>query len=160
MIAALPTAAAAVVAAAPLSTSRRFTSILLPPKTPVAHHAKQTRDRGLREGEHRDPIKNGYCQRIPQRSSAEPHPEYENETGADHRHEEPVAARRREPEDADARRFRPKDREQRQDDQHRGHKPEEHRRLPCPRHPFEHGRSPSDAAKGKALGDMVAHEPD
>src|SRR5277367_3237500 len=41
MIAALLTAAAAVVAAAPLSTSRRFTSIVFPPNTPVPHHAEQ-----------------------------------------------------------------------------------------------------------------------
>src|ERR1700677_2764476 len=149
MIAALLTAAAAVVAAAPLSTSRRFTSIFLSSRNACFAPRETGRAQGLREDEHRDPINNRRSQRIPGRSAAKPHPEYENETRADHRDEEAVTARRREPENADARRLRPKNREQGQNDQHRCNKREEQSRLPGPRHPIEHGRPPYTRPRAK-----------
>src|ERR1700677_3586256 len=151
MIAALLTAAAAVVAAAPLSTSRRFTSIILSSRNACPAPRETGRAQGLREDEHRDPVKNRRGQRIPERSAAKPHPEYENETRADHSDEEAVAARRREPENAETRRLRPKNREQRQNDQHRRDECEEQSRLPGPRHPIEHGRPPYTRARAKPL---------
>src|SRR5271170_478000 len=99
MIAALETAAVAVAAAAPFSTSRRLTSIL------ASSHTRRRAMRadlakGSSEVEHRDPIEHRRAKRIPERTAAEAHPKHENEGRADHRDEESIAARGRKPEDS------------------------------------------------------------
>src|SRR5580698_5272143 len=105
-MAAPPTAAAAVaVATVPFMTSRRDTSICNsslrdPPRT------TRGRQKRSREAEHRDAVGDRCGKRVPERTSAETHPEDEDEGGADDGDEEPVAARGRKPENALARHLR------------------------------------------------------
>src|ERR1700727_3591246 len=159
MIAAPPTVAAeAATAAAPFNTSRRFTSIASSLESRCAPRA--TGDTALSEAKHRDAVNHRRCERVPQGSPAEPQPEDENESGSDQADEEPVASRGRKAQDADPARFLPVDREHGENDERQRHEAEEQRRLPSPRHPREHCGAPLNAAKGEALGDVIAHEPD
>src|SRR6202020_1797648 len=116
MIAAPPTVAAeAATAAAPFNTSRRFTSIASSLRSRCAPRA--TGAIRLREAKHRDAVNHRSCERVPQRSPAQPQPENENESRPDQGDEKPVAARGRKAQNADPRRFRAIDREQRESDE-------------------------------------------